>query len=163
MMVKPGASGAPEGVSGTGCLNFAVSLLDGGGYHSPGTSKGRHALPLPPRNPNLPYKAGDMAQVKDRQTGAVAQSDEFSAEQIGWRFALGTLLIFGGYAAWLLLPFVIASDLAPTAKAVLSGVIGATPFLSKVLAVVLMGRPAYQFLKKTVFKRLRRKSSSATE
>jgi hypothetical protein len=42
-------------------------------------------------------------------------------------------------------------------------VIGATPFLSKVLAVVLMGRPAYQFLKKTVFKRLRRKSSSAAE
>lgn len=54
-MVKPGTPGTPEkGVSGTKCLNFAVSLRDGGGYHLPGTSKGRHALTLPPRNPNLP-------------------------------------------------------------------------------------------------------------
>ena len=53
-MVKPGLPGIPEGVEGTECPNFAVSLLDGGSYHSPGTSKGRHALSLPPRNPNLP-------------------------------------------------------------------------------------------------------------
>lgn len=86
-----------------------------------------------------------------------ARDEEFTPEQIGWRFTLGTLLIFGGYAAWLLLPFVIASDLTPSVKAALSGIIGATPFLSKVAAVILMGRPAYQFLKRTVFKRVREK------
>jgi hypothetical protein len=84
-----------------------------------------------------------------------ARDEELTPEQIGWRFTLGTLLIFGGYAAWLLLPFVIASDLAPSVKAALSGLIGATPFLLKVVAVILMGRPAYQLLKRTVYKRLR--------
>ena len=31
-MVKPGASGISEGVSGTECLNFGVSPQDGGSY-----------------------------------------------------------------------------------------------------------------------------------
>ena len=32
-MVKPGASGISEGVSGTECLNFGVSSQDCGSYH----------------------------------------------------------------------------------------------------------------------------------
>jgi len=161
-MVKPGASGISEGVSGTECLNFGVSPQHGGSYHLVSKSR-QHASLLSPGNPNLPYKAGDMAQVKDRKQGIVqtASEEEFTPEQIGWRFTLGTLLIFGGYAAWLLLPFVIASDLTPSVKAALSGLIGATPFLSKVVAVIVMGRPAYQFLKRTVFKRLRRRWSGS--
>lgn len=76
-------------------------------------------------------------------------------EQLGWRAAIGTVLIVGSYGAWSLIPIVIAADLAPSVKAALSGLFGATPFLSKVVAVALMGRPAYNLLKRTVFKRIR--------
>jgi hypothetical protein len=98
-----------------------------------------------------------MAQVKDRKKSIAVEEDMLTAEQLGWRFGLGTVLIVGSYAAWPLIPVVIASDLTPTVKAALSGLFGATPFLAKVAAVALMGRPAYQFLKRTVFKRLREK------
>jgi hypothetical protein len=100
-----------------------------------------------------------MPPVDDSKEVAVETTKEetFTAEQVGWRFTVGTILIFGGYAAWSLLPIVIAADLQPTVKAVLSGIIGATPFLTKVLAVFLMGRPAYNFLKQTVFKRIKQK------
>ena len=83
---------------------------------------------------------------------------EFTAEQIGWRFALGTVIIVGSYAAWPLIPVVLAADLAPGVKAALSGLFGATPFLSKLVAIALMGRPAYYFLKRTVYSRLRRQA-----
>jgi hypothetical protein len=45
----------------------------------------------------------------------------------------------------------------------LSGLFGATPFLTKVVAVGLMGRPAYNFLKRTVFQWLRRQWSGVAE
>ncbi|MGH6865970.1 MAG: hypothetical protein ACREDO_07345 [Methyloceanibacter sp.] len=61
------------------------------------------------------------------------------------------------YAAWPLIPLVVTSDLDPGIKAAVSGLLGATPFISKFIAVALMGRPAYYFLKRTVFERLRRK------
>ena len=80
-------------------------------------------------------------------------------ETIGWRFALGTALIIGGYGAWSLIPVVIEADLEPSAKAFLSGLFGATPFLTKVVAIALMGRPAYNFLKRTVFQWVRRRWS----
>lgn len=80
-------------------------------------------------------------------------------EQFGWRVALGTALIVGSYGAWSLIPFVIAADLEPSVKAALSGLFGATPFLSKVVAVGLMGRPTYNLLKRTVFERFRGKWS----
>ena len=51
----------------------------------------------------------------------------------------------------------IEADLEPSVKAALSGLFGATPFLTKVVAVGLMGRPAYNFLKRTVFQYIRRK------
>jgi hypothetical protein len=50
---------------------------------------------------------------------------------------------------------VIATDWAPSVKTAISALFGATPFLTKVIAVALMGRPAYQFLKRTVFARLK--------
>jgi hypothetical protein len=86
-----------------------------------------------------------------------ARDDALTPEQLGWRFGLGTLLIFGGYIAWPLIPIVIAMDLEPTVKTVLSAVFGATPFMTKVIAIALMGRPAYQFLKRTVFARLKKR------
>jgi hypothetical protein len=92
-----------------------------------------------------------------------AGEDVFSADQIGWRFALGTLLIIGGYGAWSLIPVVIEADLEPSLKAALSGLFGATPFLTKVVAIALMGRPAYNFLKRTVLQYVRKASGRAQE
>ena len=99
----------------------------------------------------------------DRKEVAIesAKQPEFTAEQIGWRFAIGTALIVGSYGAWLLIPAVLATDLTPSVKAALSGLFGATPFLSKIAAVALMGRPAYYFLKRTVFNRLRKAGNPA--
>jgi len=86
---------------------------------------------------------------------------EFTAEQIGWRFALGTVVLVGAYAAWPLIPVVLAADISPNLKAALSGLFGATPFLSKFVAIAVMGRPAYYFLKRVVFSRLRRSRGHA--
>ena len=101
-----------------------------------------------------------MSPRKDREKMVAKTIDEpeFTAEQIGWRFAIGTVIIVGSYAAWPLIPVVLAADLAPGVKAALSGLFGATPFLSKLVAIALMGRPAYYVLKRTVYSRLRRQA-----
>jgi hypothetical protein len=79
-----------------------------------------------------------------------SMSQEVRPTQLGWRFATGVVLIVGGYAAWSLIPIAVTTDLSPAAKSVLTTVLGATPFLTKVVAVAIMGRPAYAFLKRTV-------------
>ncbi|MEM7192238.1 MAG: hypothetical protein AAF405_05125 [Pseudomonadota bacterium] len=85
---------------------------------------------------------------------------EFTAEQVGWRFAIGTVILVGAYVAWPMIPVVMASDLDPGVKAGLSGFLGATPFMSKFVAIAVMGRPAYYFLKRKVYMRLRRRRSA---
>jgi hypothetical protein len=95
----------------------------------------------------------------DRKERAIDTANDpvFTAEQIGWRFALGTVIIAGAYLAWPLIPVVMMADLEPGIKAGLSGLLGATPFMSKFVALAIMGRPAYYFLKRTVYNRLRRR------
>lgn len=56
-----------------------------------------------------------------------------------------------------MIPVVMATDLDPGLKAGISGVLGATPFMSKFLAIAVMGRPAYYFLKRKVYMRLHRR------
>ncbi len=107
-------------------------------------------------------RADDCEEVAI-ENGRDGRDETFSSDQIGWRFALGTALIIGGYGAWSLIPVVIEADLAPSVKAALSGLFGATPFLTKVVAVALMGRPAYNFLKRTVFQYIRRTWGRAQE
>ena len=101
----------------------------------------------------------------DRKEASIqtAAEPEFTAEQIGWRFALGTLVLVGAYIAWPLIPVVMMTDLEPGIKAAISGVLGATPFVSKFVALAILGRPAYYFLKRTVFSRMRRKAASPAE
>lgn len=83
---------------------------------------------------------------------------ENPAGQLGWRFALGVILIVGGYGAWSLIPAAVAADLHPGVKSALTALLGATPFLTKVLAIALMGRPAYEFFKRSILKSLRVKA-----
>ena len=100
---------------------------------------------------------GSPARTRVKETAIAATEPEYSAEQVGWRFALGTVILIGAYIAWPMIPVVMATDLDPGFKAGLSGILGATPFLSKFVAIAVMGRPAYYFLKRTVYARLRRR------
>jgi hypothetical protein len=80
-------------------------------------------------------------------SGAPRVTDTFR-----WRLAIGAVLIAGGYAAWLLIPIVVGSDLSPGLKSGLTAFLGATPLLTKLIAVALLGRPTVNFLKKHSFK-----------
>ncbi|MGI8725011.1 MAG: hypothetical protein ACR2J1_06585 [Methyloceanibacter sp.] len=93
-----------------------------------------------------------------REPAVKTETEHVSPAELGWRFGIGTALIAGGYIAWTLIPVVIATDLEPALKAALTGLFGATPFLTKLLAVVIMGRPAYTFLKKNVHNFIRRRT-----
>ncbi len=97
-----------------------------------------------------------------RETSIAAKEPEFTAEQVGWRFTLGAVILVGAYVAWPMIPVVIATELDPGFKAGLSGVLGATPFISKFIAIAIMGRPAYYFLKRKVYLRLRRRFADAS-
>ena len=77
-----------------------------------------------------------------------------------WRLAIGAVLIVGGYAAWPIIPFVVASDLSPELKTAIAAVLGATPLLTKIIAVALLGRPTVNYLKKHPLKWFRRKSGT---
>lgn len=80
--------------------------------------------------------------------------------RLGWRFAVGVVLIVGGYIAWTLIPVAVATDLPTGVKSALTALLGATPFLTKVAAVALMGRPAYDLFKRSVLKSLRLRAIS---
>jgi hypothetical protein len=64
-----------------------------------------------------------------------------------WRLAIGAAFIAGGYAAWLTIPLVVTSHLSPGVKAALTALLGATPLLTKLIAVGLLGRPMLNFLR----------------
>jgi len=72
-----------------------------------------------------------------------------------WRLAIGAVLIAGGYLAWLVIPTVVGSDLSPRFKTALTACLGATPLLTKLIAIALLGRPTINFLKKHSFKLFR--------
>jgi hypothetical protein len=78
-----------------------------------------------------------------------------------WRLAIGAVLIAGGYAAWLIIPLVVASGLSPGVKTALTALFGVTPLLTKLIAIGLLGRPTVNFLKTHSFKLFRRDSGSA--
>ena len=82
------------------------------------------------------------------------------SNNLGWRFSAGVALIVGGYIAWTFIPVVVATDLSTGAKSVLTALLGATPFMTKIAAVAIMGKPAYDLFKRTVLKSLRVRASS---
>jgi len=61
---------------------------------------------------------------------------------------MGTALVGGGYLAWLLVPFVLSSELDGHVKGMVVAALGATPLATKILAIALLGRPTFNYLKK---------------
>ena len=72
----------------------------------------------------------------------------------------GVVSIVGGYLAWTFIPVVVATDLSTGAKLRSQALLGATPFMTKIVAVAIMGKPAYDLFKRTVLKSLRVRASS---
>ena len=81
------------------------------------------------------------------------------SSNVGWRFAAGIVLIVGGYIAWTFIPVVVATDLSTGAKSAHRASRG-DPFMTKIAAVAIMGKPAYDLFKRTVLKSLRVGASS---
>jgi aconitase A len=73
-------------------------------------------------------------------------------KQLGWRVGLAAVLVASGYGAWLLIPAVIAVDFEPRVKTMLIAMLGATPLLTKLAAIALFGRPAFNIVKRYVVK-----------
>ena len=61
---------------------------------------------------------------------------------------MGAALVGGGYAAWLLIPLVLSSELDGHVKGVIVTTLGATPLATKILAIALLGRPTFNYFKK---------------
>jgi hypothetical protein len=61
---------------------------------------------------------------------------------------LGAAVVGGGYAAWLLIPVILSSELDGHVKGMVVTALGATPLATKILAIALLGRPTFNYLKK---------------
>lgn len=79
-----------------------------------------------------------------------------SHTQLGWRFVVGVVLVIGGYIPLAFIPVVAGADLSLVLKTILTGFISGTPMLSKVVAIAVMGKPGFNFLKEQVFRFLSR-------
>ena len=69
-------------------------------------------------------------------------------KKLGLKVCLAAALIAAGYGAWLLIPLVVKSDLAPHLKTMLIATLGAAPLLTKFAAVALFGKEAIHLLKR---------------
>jgi hypothetical protein len=74
------------------------------------------------------------------------------------RLGIGVALIMGGYPALLLIPLVVTADLQPQLKAAVTGLLGLTPLLTKLAAVALIGRPAFNLIRRQMIRFLQARS-----
>ena len=61
---------------------------------------------------------------------------------------MGTALVGGGYLGWLLIPFVLSSELDGHVKSMVVTALGATPLATTIIATALLGRPTFNYTKK---------------
>jgi hypothetical protein len=81
--------------------------------------------------------------------------------KFGWRLFIAVALVLTGYGALLLIPVVVAANLQPKFKAALTGLLGLTPLLTKLVAVGIIGKPAYNLIKRRVVRFLQNRSGRA--
>ncbi|SRR6266545_6943723 len=100
-------------------------------------------------------RGGIRFSPREMSHGAMSRAPR-ATDTFRWRLAIGAVLIAGGYAAWLIIPLVVGSDLSPSVKSALTAIFGATPLLTKLIAIALLGRPTINFLTRHSFKLFRR-------
>jgi hypothetical protein len=91
-------------------------------------------------------RQGLRAHLTNGKGAASTAEKNNPTAKLGWRFTAGVVLIMGGYVAWSLIPVVVTADLPGWAKSGLAALLGATPFMSKVVAIVLIGPPSLRLL-----------------
>ncbi len=73
------------------------------------------------------------------------------------KLIIGTVILVVGFLSPLLIPLVVASDLSATNKTVISGLLAfGIPELFMLLAIIVMGKPGYDFIKGKAFIYLKR-------
>ena len=75
----------------------------------------------------------------------------------GWRFRFGMIVFAVGFLSPLLIPVVAATDLSTKWKAVISGLLSVgIPELFSIVAIALMGKSGFNYLKTRIFIFLKR-------
>ena len=106
-------------------------------------------LPTIAMSLNLRIDSKNGVRVPIATVKNVTQAQRKSGwKQLGWRVCLAAGLIAAGYGAWLLIPMVIRSDFAPHIKTPLIAMLGATPLLTKLVAIALFGKPVVDLVKR---------------
>ncbi len=94
---------------------------------------GRGTVRFAADKPQFSSKLLECPALTARKEIAIAAAEQdFTVEQVGWRFALGTLILVGAYGAWPLIPLVVGADIDPGLKAGLSGLLGRHALLVEV-------------------------------
>jgi hypothetical protein len=72
--------------------------------------------------------------------------------QMRWRLRLGVIVFVTGFLSPLLIPLVTTSELPTKWKAVISGILAiGIPELFMVVAIAIMGKPGFKYIKKRFF------------
>ena len=71
----------------------------------------------------------------------------------GNRLFWGSIVFISGFLSPLLIPFVIATDLSTGLKSLVSGLLAfGIPELFMIIAVAILGKPGFNYLKSKIFK-----------
>lgn len=73
------------------------------------------------------------------------------------KLQLGAVILVVGFLSPLLIPLVLASNWSATTKSVISGLLAfGIPELFMLLAIIVMGKPGYEYVKSKIYKYLKR-------
>jgi hypothetical protein len=96
------------------------------------------------------------AKVSGSMTGNTEEPATTTALQVGWRFYLGAVLFTCTFAAWALVPLASTAGWETAQLASLSGGIFAANKIVLLVAVAVMGKSGFSYLKRLIFAVLRR-------
>ena len=74
-----------------------------------------------------------------------------------WRLKLGIAIFIIGFLSPLLIPVALASNWSAATKSIISGLLAfGIPELFMLLAIIVMGKPGYEYVKSKIYKYLKR-------
>lgn len=90
--------------------------------------------------------------MPDNQNGDIIMKEKSKG-----KLRLGAVILVVGFLSPLLIPLVVASNWSATTKSIISGLLAfGIPELFMLLAIVVMGKPGYEYIKVKVGKYLKR-------